>query len=89
MSFLNHEVFRNMEPEKLQIMKELEQSAKGKQLKDTAPLLMSASQKLKEKNMSFSPEETAILIEILSHDMSPEEKSKVEMMKKMVMNRKK
>lgn len=89
MSFLNHKVLKNMEPEKIQIMKELEQAAKGKQLKDTAPLIMSANQKLKDKNMSFSAEETAILIEFLTDDMSPEEKAKVEMMKKVVMTRKK
>ncbi len=81
---LNQEVFRNMDPEKLKIMKELEQSAKGKQLKDTAPLLMNASQKLKEKNMSFSPEETAALLEVLTIGMSPAEKAKVDMMKRMV-----
>lgn len=84
MSFMNHEVFRNMEPEKLQIMKELEQSTKGKKMKDTAPFIMSAMQRLKEKNMSFSKQETAILLEILTQDMSPEEKSKVEMMKRMI-----
>jgi hypothetical protein len=84
-AILNQEVFRNMDPEKLQIMKELEQSAKGKQLKDTAPLLINASQKLKAKNMSFTPQETSALIEVLTVGMSPAEKAKVEMMRRMVM----
>ncbi len=43
-----------------------------------------AMQKLKENQLSFSQEEVAILLGILTKDMTPEEKQRVEMMKKMV-----
>lgn len=81
------EAMKNMHPDKIAIMKELADNAKGKQLKDTAPLIMKATQKLKEKNLSFSPQESALLIEILTKDMSSEEKGKVEMMKNIMKNR--
>ena len=39
---------------------------------------------MKEHNLSFTPEESSLLIEILTKDMSPQEKEKVEMMKNII-----
>ena len=65
-------------------MKELVQNMQGKQMKEAAPLLMAAASRLKNHNLSFTPEESSLLIEILTKDMSPQEKEKVEMMKKII-----
>lgn len=89
MSFLNNETLKNMAPEKVQVMKELAEAATGKSLKETAPLIMKANQKLQSMNMSFTKEETTVLLEVLTKDMSPQEKAKVEMMKKIVQDHKK
>lgn len=82
--FEQHEIFKTMHPVKLQVMKELVEGMEGKNMKDAAPLLMSATSKLKSHNMSFTPQETTILLEILTKDMSPQDKAKVEMMKNVV-----
>ena len=71
---------------KLQVMKELVDGMNGRAMKDAAPLLMTAMNKLKGHNLSFTPVEAKILLEILTKDMSPQEKAKVEMMKKVVKN---
>lgn len=85
--FEQYDIFKTMNPIKVQVMKELAENMKGKQMKDAAPLLMAASSKLKSHNLSFSPEEAAVLMEILTKDMSPQEKAKVEMMKNIVRKR--
>lgn len=82
-----NDVFKNMHPVKLQIIQELEAKSKGKDMKSTAPLLMDAMQKLKAHNLSFSQEEVSVLMEVLTKDMSKEEKQRVEMMKQVVKNK--
>lgn len=83
------EIFQNMHPLKVQIIKELEEKAAGKGMKSSAPLIMEAMQKLKANNLSFSQEEVSVLLEIMTKDMSSEEKQRVEMMKQVVRNREK
>ncbi len=84
--FEQYDIFKTMHPVKMQVMKELVDGMNGRAMKDAAPLLMTAMNKLKGHNLSFTPEETKILLEILTKDMSPQEKAKVEMMKKVVKN---
>ena len=78
------EVFKNMDPVKVQVIRELEAKAGGKGLKSTAPFIMEAMQKLKAQNLSFTPDEVSVLLEVLTKDMSPQEKERVEMMKRVV-----
>lgn len=82
--FEQYEIFKKMDPVKIQVMKELAEQMEGKALKDAAPVIMAASNKLKQQGKSFAPEETALLLEILTKDMTPQEKAKVEMMKSMM-----
>lgn len=82
-----NDVFKNMHPLKVQIIKELEAKAAGKGMKSTAPLIMEAMQKLKANNLSFSQDEVSVLMEILTKDMNPEERQRVEMMKQVVRNK--
>lgn len=84
-----NDIFENMHPVKVQIIKELEQRTTGKEMKAVAPLIMEAMQKLKANNLSFSQEEVSVLLEILTKDMSREEKQRVEMMKQIVRNKSK
>ena len=86
-SFFEQEIVKKMHPEKVAVLKELDQASKGKNLKDAAPLIIQANQRLKSKNLAFSKEESELLIDILSQDMSMQEKTKLEMMKKMIKTR--
>ena len=72
---------------KVQIIRELEKKAAGKGMKSMMPLIMEAMQKLKANNLSFSQEEVSVLLEIMTKDMSSEEKQRVEMMKQVVKNK--
>lgn len=79
--WFNHPVFQTMHPLKLQVIKELTENAAGKPLIQTAPYLLKAQRTLHEANLSFSAEESALLIEILTKDMTPQEKQQVERLK--------
>lgn len=85
--FEQYDIFKTMHPVKIEVMKELAENMKGKELKDAAPLLMAATKKLKQHNQSFTQEEIRVLMEILTKDMSPQEKAKVEMMKNIIRKR--
>lgn len=87
--FEQYDIFKTMHPVKIQVMKELAEEMQGKAMKDAAPLLMAATSKLKSHNLSFSPEERAVLLEILTKDMNPQEKAKVEMMKNVIRKQRK
>lgn len=80
------DILKNMHPMKVQIIRELEKKAAGKGMKSMMPLIMEAMQKLKANNLSFSQEEVSVLLEIMTKDMSSEEKQRVEMMKQVVRN---
>ncbi len=79
--FDDNDVFKNMNPLKVQVMRELVEDVKGKSMRETAPLILAAMQKLKNKGLSFNAEETAVLMEVLTRDMSPGDKAKVQSMK--------
>ena len=81
------DIFKNIHPEKAQVTLELEEKANGKDMKSLVPLIMEAMQKLKAHNLSFSQQEVSVLLEIMTKDMSPAEKQKVEMMKRVVKNK--
>lgn len=85
--FEQYDIFKTMHPVKIEVMKELAENMTGKELKDAAPLLMAATKKLKQHNQSFTQEEIRVLMEILTKDMSPQEKAKVEMMKNLIRKR--
>ncbi len=80
----HNDIFQNMHPVKAQIIKELEEKSRGKDKKQVAPLIMEAMQRLRAQNLTFSPEEVQVLLGILTKDMTPEERKKVEMMKKIM-----
>ena len=88
-SIFDNDIFKTMHPVKIQVIKELTTKMKGKQMKEAAPLLMAATRQLKEHNLSFTPEEAGVLLEILTKDMTPQEKAKVEMMKNVVKKKRK
>ena len=86
-SFLNHESLKNMNPKKVQILKELAEKTEGKADKEIAALLLETMKKMQKENLTFTKEESAVMMEILTRNMSPSERAKVDMMKKM-MNKK-
>jgi hypothetical protein len=88
-SWTNNPKLSNIDPRKLVILMELMKEAEGKQMDKLLPLLMSTNKKLQEQNLSFSKDESDVMIDILTKNMNQKEKMQFEMMKKMMANRSK
>ncbi|MDD3173874.1 MAG: hypothetical protein PHF63_09465 [Herbinix sp.] len=87
-SWTNNPKLNNIDPRKLTILLELVKEADGKPMDKLIPLLVNANKKLQQQNMTFSNDESDLLMEILTKNMTPKEKAQLEMMKKMMASRK-
>jgi hypothetical protein len=88
-SWTNNPKLNNIDPRKMTILLELMKEAEGKPMDKLVPLLLSANKKLQQQNMTFSKDESDVMIEILTKNMSPKEKQQFEMIKKMMASRNK
>lgn len=77
----SYPALKNIHPLKLKIMTDLIQATEGKPIAQSLPALLSAKQQLTALGLSFSQEETTLLIDAISNNLSPENKSKLDAMK--------
>lgn len=87
-SWRSNPKMNNIDPRKLAILLELVKEAEGKPTDKILPIIMNANKKLKEQDLSFTKDESDLMIDVLSKNMSPKEKAQFEMIKKMMANRK-
>ncbi len=87
-SWTNHPKLNNIDPRKLAILLDLMKEADGKSMDKLLPLLMNTNKRLQQQNLAFSKDESDVMIEILTKNMTPKEKSQFEMIKKMMATRK-
>lgn len=87
-SWTNNPRLKNIDPRKLAILLEVAKEAEGKSMDKLIPLLMNANNKIQQQNMTFTKDETDLMIELLSKNMTPKEKMQFEMIKKMMANKK-
>lgn len=83
----NNPRMKNIDPRKLAVLMELIKEAEGKPIEKLIPLIISTNKKLQAQNLSFTKDESEILIEILTKKMSPKEKARFEMLRKLLTNR--
>ena len=88
LTWINHPAMKNLDARKLAILIDLMNEADGKPTEKALPLLVKTNAKMKSQGLSFTPEETDLLVEILTKDMSAADKQKVEMLKKMIAKKK-
>lgn len=83
-SWTNNPKIRNIDPRKLAILLDLVKEAEGKSMDKLIPLIVSTNKRLKEDNLTFTKDESDIMIEILTKNLSPKEKMQFEMLRKMM-----
>jgi hypothetical protein len=88
-SWTENPLLKDIDPRKMEIITELITETKGKSVNMAMPALMKANNQLKSEGMSFTNEESALIMELLTKDMSPEEKIKLEKIKLMLKKLKK
>lgn len=83
-SWQNDPALKNLDLRKIAFISELSRQMNGLSQDKVLPFLMSASQKSESMNISFSDDETSLILKVLSANMSQEEKKRLEMIQKMV-----
>lgn len=87
-SWTNNPKLKNIDPRKMTIFLELMKEAEGKPMEQLVPLLMNVNKKLQQQNMAFSKDESDILMDLLTKNLSSKEKQQFEMIKKFMATRK-
>ena len=77
-----------IDPRKLAILIELMKEAEGKSMDKLLPLIVSTNKKLQNQNLSFTKDESELMIEILTKNMSSKDKTQFEMLRKLMANKK-
>ncbi len=86
-SFTNNPRTRNIDPRKLAVLMEVMKEAEGKSMDKILPLIMNTNKRLQEQSLSFTKDESDLMLELLTKNMSPKEKMQFDMLKKMMGNR--
>lgn len=89
MSWSNNPKLKNIDPKKLAVLIELMKEAEGKPLDQVLPMLMRTNKRLQEQNLVFSKEESELMLDLLTKNLSPKEKMQFEMIRKMMAANKK
>lgn len=74
---LNNPLLKGMAPEKLQFIMNFAQKDKPTNMRDAMPFLLANMNLAKKQNIKFSNPEIQLIAEILSKDLPPAEKSKI------------
>lgn len=72
---------RNIHPTKLKIINEIKEQSRYQSAEELLPQILQINQELKRRNLSFTKEESALLLEAMEESMSPAERQKFQMIK--------
>lgn len=70
-------LLNGMDPDKLQFLMNFAQQEKPTRMQDAMPFLLANMNQAKQQNINFSKPEIQLIAELLSKDLSPAEKAKV------------
>lgn len=78
--------FNRLHPVKQEILRKLAVSNAHLTPEQLLPQILSINTELSKRNLSFTPEESRLLIRIMEESMSPDERRKVEMLMNMFLH---
>ncbi len=84
--WLNHPLMKDMDPIKLELIKNAAKRTEGKSGKSLAPIMMSLITGAQKNGIRFTPDEMSMVISILKEGKSKEEQAQIENMVNMVMS---
>ncbi|MBR3598891.1 MAG: hypothetical protein IKL53_03335 [Lachnospiraceae bacterium] len=77
----NNPRLQNISPLKLKIIREIAEKSKGKTIEEMLPQIMKINKELQARNISFSKDETALLLDVIEETIPPKDKAKFNMLK--------
>ena len=78
--WMNHPAMKNLDKEKLELIKAAARQTQGKSGKTLAPIMMSLITGANKKGIRFSNEEVSLILDILKEGKSAEEKMQIDHM---------
>lgn len=82
--WLNSPEFKGLPPMKQALLKALITEGAGKSPEELVPAFLKANNELNKRGMSFTSQESSLLMTALMESMSPAEKKKFEMMQQIL-----
>lgn len=83
--WINHPSLADMDPLKKEIILELMENAKGKSLAKMAPYLQKATLRMQKEHLSFTEEENALIIDVITQGMTPAERKQFEIARQIIL----
>lgn len=83
-SFESNPRLRSIDPTKLRIITEIKNQSQTKSIEELLPEIMRINQELNRRNMNFTKEETALLLDAIEESLSPQDKQKFNMLKSLL-----
>ncbi len=71
----------HVDPIKLNIIKEIAKGSQSQSVEQMLPKIMKINQELQARGISFTKEETAILMDVIEESLPPKDKMKFNMLK--------
>lgn len=81
-----HPGMNNLDPLKREIIRTAAKQIQGKSGNQMATVMMALITSARKHNISFSPKEMSLILEILKDEKSPDEQKQIDNMVSMVMN---
>ncbi|MGN0299668.1 MAG: hypothetical protein ACI4C1_10895 [Lachnospiraceae bacterium] len=83
MNWNQNPIFQNMEPVKAQFLQQMLTQASAKQQSEILPFLLTVTATASSRGIHFNDQETDFIVEQITSSMSPAEKKKVALLRKM------
>ncbi|MCM1272992.1 MAG: hypothetical protein NC225_02995 [Clostridium sp.] len=80
-SFENNPKLKNIDPMKIKIIMEIKEQSKYKSMEELLPEIMKINQELNRRQMSFTKNESELLLDAIEESLSPAERQKFQMIK--------
>ena len=88
-SLKNNRNLSNISPEKLEFLMKFAAQNKSGNAKEMSNMILGAANAAKKEGISFTPNETDLIVEILKQNMNPEEQRKADQLLHIMRNLKK
>lgn len=76
--YQNHPAFRKMDAQKQKLIIQLVNSLADKKLAQAMPVILAWQKQMRDRNISFTPEENRLLTDIFTAQMTPAQRKQYE-----------
>lgn len=83
-SWINHPAMQNIDARKMKVIVNLLNSVEGQPMEVAIPAIMNANKELQRQGLQFTPQEQSMIMDTISPNLSPEQKSMFDMLKAMM-----